>query len=458
LAEPRFDTRECVVCGLCLEVCPTYHLRRDEGSGPRGRLRLMDLLEAGDPDRGVWDRYLRECVGCLACQACCPSGVPYGALLDRAQVRLAANRRAGPVARRLEAWFLDGLLGRPARLRRLRPLLDLLAAMRLLELPLWLGLHRLPGLQWIEGLRWMPRRLPSGPAAPPPRPGAPHLFFPGCVSGLFHRAEERAALRLLDAHGGYDLVGGWACCGAVHQHLGRPEGARELARRNIAAFEAKPGFVVTQTAGCGAAMKEYGRWLADDPEWAERARRFSDRVRDLSEVLDPAVLAAAPGLERPRRVTYDDPCHAIHAQGIADGPRALLDAVAGLERVEMAHPERCCGAGGTYFLRQRPLSTAMIGEKLAELRATGAAELLTANTGCRLQWEKAVRDAGLPVAVRHPAELWAEALADGGGRTRGMRSIGGRAHGEQPAGGRTGGGRRAEGEPAGERSDGGASC
>ncbi len=412
-ARAAFDSLECVACGLCLEVCPTYALKRDEGSGPRGRIRLMELLARGEPDRGQWLFHLEECVGCLACQARCPAGAPFGEMLEGAHARLSAERRRGALRR----WALGGLLARPRRLRRLRLPLRFFLALRLPRLLLALRLQRLPGLGWLRGLAWLPRRLEYR-RAPGPREAGRFVFFPGCVGGLFFPAEEAAALRLLDAAGGYCIPRRWSCCGAVHRHVGDREGAAELARRNIAACEGSDAPVVTHAAGCGAALKDYGRWLADDPTWAGRAARFSARVRDLSEVLEPALLRGG-GLRRPRRVAYDDACHAVHAQGIGEGPRALLDALPGITRAEMPHPEHCCGAGGTWFLRHEELSRAMIAGKLDELAGSGADTLLTANPGCRLQWEAALSGSDLQVEVRHPAELWAEALdAEGrGGKT-----------------------------------------
>ena len=402
-----FDLLECVNCGLCLEVCPTYDLGREEAEGPRGRIRLMELLARAPAEREPWQVHLDHCVGCLACQARCPAGVPYAGMLDRAQARLR-EQRGGPPP--LVRWALEVFIAHPERLRRLRAPL---------RVALWLGLPRvlarlapLPGLGVLRGLDWLPRHLPRPAPPPPPRPAAPQLYFPGCVEGLLFPATEAALLRLLDASGGYALPAGWTCCGALARHLGDLEGSLRLARRNIAACEAagSEALVVTGAAGCGAALKEYGHWLAEDPDWAARAARFSARVRDWSECLSPGQLGTLR-LPRPRRAAYDDACHAVHAQGIAAGPRALLDGVAGLERVELPHADRCCGAGGSYFLREPLLSRAMIAAKLEDLASTQADTLLSANPGCRLQWETALAHAGAAVVVRHPAELLAEALA-----------------------------------------------
>jgi len=410
-----FDRLECVNCGLCLEVCPTYELGREEAEGPRGRIRLMELLSRDEERDAPWHRHLEQCVGCLACQARCPAGVPYAAMFDRAQARLVELRGGLPPLMR---WALSSLVARPERLRRLRAPLRIFIWLRLPRL--LAGLAPLPGLGWLRGLAWLPRRLARPGAVPPPRAGAPQLFFPGCVEGLLFPATEGALLRLLHAAGGYALPAGATCCGALARHLGDLETSLAQARQNIAACEAAGAgaLIVSGAAGCGAALKEYGAWLAADPEWAERAARFSARVRDWSEALTPALFADSHP-PATRRVTYDDACHALHAQGIAQGPRELIDSLPGLLRIELPHAERCCGAGGSYFLRQPTLSRALMAGKLADLASTGADTLLSANPGCRLQWEAALAEAGESVAVRHPAELLAEALpAEGTQRLR----------------------------------------
>ena len=203
------------------------------------------------------------------------------------------------------------------------------------------------------------------------------------------------------------MADGEACCGAIHRHRGDLEGSLDLARRNIAAFEGDE-FVVTTSAGCGAALKDYGEWLADDSVWAGRARQFSARVRDLSEVVDPAILSDRE--TAPVSYSYEDACHALHAQGIGEEPRVLLDAIPSLNRVEMPHADRCCGAGGTWFLDQPELSDVMISAKVEEFEASGAEMLVVANPGCRMQWERALRESGRRVRVAHPAEIWAEHL------------------------------------------------
>ncbi len=401
-----FDLLECVSCGLCLEVCPTYDILRDEGSGPRGRILLMDRLsKTGSP--GEWTHHLDECVGCLACEARCPAGVPYSGMLDHAHERLRARRPERGLAGRLERWALDDLLVNRPRLDGLFRLFRWMQRLGLFALARGLRLERLPGLSPLRALHWMPR-FSGVKAAPNAKDSSPRYFFRGCVGGHLFPGEEAATRKLLDHIGGYRESKGEVCCGAIHRHRGDFEGSLGLAKQNIEAFEGEE-LVVTSAAGCGAAMKSYGEWLAGDPAWSERARQFSSRVRDLSEVLDPVEISFRPAGEQVV-YAYEDACHAVHAQGIAQGPRALLDEIPGLHRVEMPHADRCCGAGGTWFLDQPELSETMIRSKVEELRASGAEMLVVANPGCRMQWEWALRESGVAVKVAHPAEVWAEHL------------------------------------------------
>ncbi|MBC8367398.1 4Fe-4S dicluster domain-containing protein [bacterium] len=401
-----FDLLECVSCGLCLEVCPTYDILRDEGSGPRGRILLMGrLASAGSP--GEWTHHLDECVGCLACEARCPAGVPYSGMLDHAHESLRARRPERGLAGRMERWALDEMLSDKNRLDRLFRNLRYMQRLGIFALAKMLRLHRLPGLDFLRGLRWMPR-LNAPRKAPTARPKAAYYYFRGCVGPHLFAGEDQAARRLLDRLGGYREAKEETCCGAIHRHRGDLEGSRELAKRNIEAFAGEEE-VVTTSAGCGAAMKEYGNWLADDPAWAERAREFSQRVRDLSEVMDAKILSTRPCSD-PMLYSYEDACHAVHAQGISERPREILDGLATIQRVEMPHADRCCGAGGTWFLDQPELSETMIRSKVEELVASGAEMLVVANPGCRMQWERVLREAGVSAKVAHPAEIWAEHL------------------------------------------------
>jgi len=227
----------------------------------------------------------------------------------------------------------------------------------------------------------------------------------GCVmEGLFTRA-NRATERTLVAND-YTLVAApdQHCCGALHAHAGDLETARALARRNIAAFEkSQAEIVVTNAAGCGALLKEYGHLLANDAEWAERAERFSARVRDVSELL----AAAGPRVGAPLEytVTYDAPCHLQHAQRVAAAPLAVLDAIPGLERVALVDSDQCCGSAGIYNLLEPALSAAVLAPKITHIELTGASLVATGNPGCLMQIGAGLRRAGLSARTIHPVEL-----------------------------------------------------
>ena len=370
----------------------------------------MDLLSRGTRLE-EWSRHLEQCVGCLACEAHCPAGVPYASMLDQARRRIRERKPDSGFGHWLERKFLDFLL-QPRDVRekgfsRLRwaQRLGLLGLLRILHL------ERLPSFSLFRGLSFLPQ-LRSPRARPAEDPQARFLHFPGCIDGLFFPAEEEACLRLLSASGGYRELPDSVCCGAVHRHRGEMSVSRKLAKQNILAFEKEEGPVVSRSSACVAALKDYANWLSGDPAWEDRARAFSERVRDWSEILDPDSFGGEGRPGQSIRAVYDDPCHAIHVQGISEGPRKLLRCLPDLHLVEMAHPERCCGAGGTWFLDQPELSQEMIGWKMKEFEKSGARILITSNPGCRIQWEAVFARRKSPAQVLHPVELLAENLKE----------------------------------------------
>jgi glycolate oxidase iron-sulfur subunit len=396
-------TLDCVHCGLCLESCPTYRETGSERASPRGRIYLMrgvaeGRIPLGDALRD--EAYL--CLGCRACETACPSGVRYGALLEqvRAEIERAGLRRG--LAHRLERLALRGLLPHP---RRLRLAVDLLAALQRLRLDRLARPLLPPALRDALELapRVPPRRerraLPRFVAARSERRGRV-AFFVGCLMPELFAAANAATVRVL-AHNGFDveIPPGQGCCGALHAHAGDEAAARELARRNVAAF-ADADALVTNSAGCGAALRETGEWLAG----VGGAEAFAGRVRDVAEFLD------AEGLREPTarveaRVCYDDPCHLVHGQRVREAPRRLLRRIPGVELVAHDDPTSCCGAAGTYNLTQRAMSRAVLERKLAALAAADPDVIATGNPGCLMQIAAGARRAGLRARVVHPVEL-----------------------------------------------------
>jgi len=423
----------CVHCGFCLPACPTYTRLGDEADSPRGRIYLMRAVAEGrlDPADPAFTTHIDRCLGCRACETACPAGVEYGHLLERARAaaRAAAGRRAPGAG--LAARALLGVFRRPATTRLA---LAAARALRATGLPATLA-TRLPDrfararLALAMLAATAPDRLAraarsGGPAAGPtpvghttgpgpaprPAPDAPRraALLRGCVQDGLFRHVNRATARVLERNGvALAAAPGQRCCGALHAHAGDLEAARALARANIEAFErADADVVVVNAAGCGAAMKEYGELLADDPAYADRARALAARVRDACELLD--ALGPAPGAPLPIRVAYDAPCHLHHAQRITAAPLRMLAAVPGLEASPLPGADECCGGAGIYGLLHPELGGRILSSKVEAIRAAGPDAVVTPNPGCILQIGAGLRLAGLAVPVLHPIELLAE--------------------------------------------------
>jgi glycolate oxidase iron-sulfur subunit len=400
LAEASAGIDACVHCGFCLQACPTYLTLEDENDSPRGRLVLMRALVDGtlpvsDPDVRT---HIDRCLGCRACETACPSGVPYGHLLEATRATLTREQPNPPIARLILFVFarrtllrLAMLGGRVARATRISRLLS--------RLPGRLGF----AMAMLESTRAPVRRARYRPAGDGVH-GTTTLLT-GCVmEGLFaetNRATERTLVM-----NGYEVVEtpDQRCCGALHAHAGDDERARALARANVAAFERSGAeFIAVNAAGCGAMMKEYGQLLAADPEWRDRAAAVSAKVRDVSELL--AEVGPRPGGVLPLTVTYDAPCHLLHAQRVASPPLAVLGAIPGLTLVPLEGSEHCCGSAGIYNLIEPEVSDRVLAPKLANIAATGAPLVATGNPGCMMQIGAGLRQAGMRSKAVHPIDL-----------------------------------------------------
>ncbi|MDP9362770.1 MAG: heterodisulfide reductase-related iron-sulfur binding cluster [Chloroflexota bacterium] len=410
--------RACVHCGMCLPSCPTYRMTGQEASSPRGRLWLMKSVADGQLDLldPLFDEQMYQCLNCRACEAVCPSGVHYGPLVEAARTQLEQHRPR-PVWQRLTRRVAMGWLFADAR--RLRALVGGLRVYQRAGLAFAVrrsGLLRRLRLEELEAM--MPpvarRSLVPGRESWPAGGSRSARLFNGCVMGTVFADTNRAAARVM-AHNGndVDLPVGQQCCGALHVHAGMMEEARALARRNIDAFETTGNDpVIVTAAGCGAALKEYGFILKDDPDYADRAARFSARVRDVTEFLAEGELTPPPH-PVPRTVTYQEPCHLAHAQRISSQPRALLRAVPGLELVEMRESSLCCGSAGIYNLIRREMANDLGDRKVRHVMETSASEVVTANPGCAMQLRASIGRNGGTAGVRHVVEILDEAY---GGR------------------------------------------
>lgn len=403
------DLSKCVHCGLCLQHCPTYVETGLETESPRGRLYLMRALAEGRVDATPNAiGHLDQCLQCRNCEAVCPSGVPYGRIMEGARAEVLRSEDA-PLAWRLRALFLREVIAKPSRLRLFASALRLYQGSGLRSLAETVpGLRDRAALAPTIGARPFTRTgLIAAPAGKPLRRVA---FLTGCIMPLAYGRVHRATLRVL-ARNGCEVVAPPAqvCCGALHAHNGDRYTARRLARRNIDAFLAEEiDAIVVNSAGCGSAMKEYGGLLAGDRRYAKRAERFSHLVKDIHEFLLGIPLEPPAG-RLDIDVTYQDSCHLAHAQRLARTPRDIMALIPGLRLVEMDHADRCCGSAGVYSLTQPEMSLQLLDGKMGDILRTGARAVATANPGCMAQLEAGLHRHDIPGRVVHVMELLDEA-------------------------------------------------
>ena len=405
---------KCVHCGFCLNACPTYDLLREEPDSPRGRIALIAAVEEGRLEPGErFAQHMFACVGCRACESACPAGVAFGRLLEHARARIGPQ---GTPAQRSALWLaFRHLLPYPRRLRLVVSLLRVYQRSGLRSVLRRSGLLARFGAE-AERLDAMLPALPDRFFSPPVTvpPVGPRRYrvglLSGCVMSTLFTPSNEATLRLLQ-HAGCEVVipRGQVCCGALNIHNGDPDGAKAMARRNIAAFAAEElDAIIVNAAGCGATMKEYGDLLADDAAWCERARHFAGKVRDVCEFLDAVLPPTTVAAVARQRVTYQDPCHLAHGQGVRTAPRRLLDRIEGIELVEMPQSDRCCGSAGIYNIMHPELAEPMLAAKMQHIAATGAERVIAPNPGCILQLRYGAQRYGPAVRVDHLVDLLAE--------------------------------------------------
>ena len=399
------DLAQCVRCGLCLPHCPTYTQSGLETESPRGRLYLMkalaeDLIEPTENVAG----HLDQCLQCRNCEAVCPSAVPFGRIMERTRAGILKSSKA-PSSWRLRSLFLRHVIARPALLSAFATALRIYGKSGLRSI-----VERLPAVgeralmaPSVRGKRFTGSGVlvhPSGEVR------ARVALLTGCIMPHAFGEVHRATIRVL-ARNGCEVIAppGQVCCGALHAHNGDADTALNLARKNIEAFlDAGVDAVVVNSAGCGAAMKEYPELLAENDRNRDRAKELSTIVKDVNEFLVELPFERPTG-QVEATATYQDSCHLAHAQRIASAPRLILQSIPGLKLVEMNSSDRCCGSAGVYSLTQPEMAIELLDRKMQDVLETGAEIIATANPGCMSQLESGLRRHRSPGEVVHVVEL-----------------------------------------------------
>jgi glycolate oxidase iron-sulfur subunit len=403
---------DCVHCGFCLPTCPTYLLWGEEMDSPRGRIYLMKM--ASDGEIAMTDEFVTHidrCLGCMACVTACPSGVQYEKLIETTRLQIERHHPRS-IGDRAFRDLLFAFFPHPARLRATLPLLWLYqrsGAKALLRSELarkyipkrLLGMEAVLPPVSIDAIASQP---PSFTPAQGKRRGRVGMLA-GCVQRVFFDPVNAATIRVLTAEGFDVVIPDQGCCGALNFHAGREAGGLDRARRMIDSFDtAQVETIVVNAAGCGSTLKDYGYLLRDDPEYAERAKAFSARVRDISEFL-AEVEPVAPRQPVPLRVAYHDACHLGHAQNVRRQPREVLRALPGLDLLDIPEAEICCGSAGIYNLVE-PGPAEELGERKARnILDTQPEMIATANPGCLLQINASLARLGETIPTVHPVEL-----------------------------------------------------
>jgi glycolate oxidase iron-sulfur subunit len=401
------DLARCVHCGFCLQACPTYVITSLETESPRGRIALAKALAHGEIEATPnVVQHFDLCLQCRACETACPSGVPYGRIIEGARAMVQKGPRR-PRSWRMRSTVLRLMFARPWRLKLA------FSALRFYQKTPFAGMARRLLPKRLRDMEAMLPRLPERFFQPPVVAAQPAgavkatvALLSGCIMPMTHPKTHEATVRVLARNGCRVLVPkDQGCCGALHVHNGDPAAARELAKRNIDAFLASGAdYIVVNAAGCGSAMKEYVELFEGDAAWSGKAQRFVDGVRDVTELL-AEIGFVAPTARVEARVTYQDSCHLVHAQHIKDAPRQILRAIPGLEFVEMAAPDRCCGSAGIYNITQTEMSRRVLEGKMLDVMSTECDVVSTANPGCMLQLDLGVRLSGGTQEVVHVVEL-----------------------------------------------------
>jgi glycolate oxidase iron-sulfur subunit len=398
MSAPFLDEKKalaCIHCGLCLSSCPTYLETGNENDSPRGRIHLMRAVQDGRLDLGAAAvRHFDLCLGCRACEVACPSGVQYGDLLEHTRDHVEKNYGRPPFQRFLRRVVIEKIFPFPTRMKWALLPARIANRLRLGEV---LPKFAREALSLVPADA-RPAALPEFSPAVGPRKGRVG-FIQGCVMSVMFGPTNINTVRLLNA-AGYEVFtpAAQTCCGALYAHSGNLERACDCAQANIAAFQGQDcEAIVTNAAGCGSSLKEYGNWIK-----SEAAKKFGASVKDLSEFL--AAHPLPPLKTSDARVTYHDACHLAHAQRITQAPRDLVRAIARKNFVDLPEADVCCGSAGTYNLTEPEMAERLQRRKIENILETNAEIVVTSNPGCILQIQAGLKKAGSRVRVLHIAD------------------------------------------------------
>ncbi|MEP6669227.1 MAG: (Fe-S)-binding protein [Chthoniobacter sp.] len=422
--------QQCIHCGMCLPTCPTYDATKLERNSPRGRIALMRNVAEGHLEvTRAFGEEMYFCLGCLACETACPAGVNYARMFEEARADIEdAGVLSYPKRDLVRAFALRFFFSRPLALRALGRLLRLYQVSGLEWLVRTLRLTALlpRDLRELEPLT--PRVQPDfsdaliGAIESPLQPRYRVGMLTGCVQDLVYPHVNRDTVDVLLANGCEVITpGAQYCCGSLHAHNGELTLARTMARKNIDDMERAAGSldkldaIITNAAGCGSHLKHYDDLLEHDPQYAERARQWSRKLKDIHEWLVQIGMTPPPAAcASPSTVTYHEACHLCHGQKITQQPRAVLKGIPGLKLVELPESTWCCGSAGIYNITQPEMSHQLLRRKLENIAKTGAKVVATANPGCSVQLEAGARESGEALEIVHPITLLARAYREGG--------------------------------------------
>ncbi|MGG0175080.1 (Fe-S)-binding protein [Gottfriedia acidiceleris] len=392
----------CMRCGFCLPSCPTYiESGQKESHSPRGRIALMKAVTDGliEPDEDV-ERTLELCLGCRACEPVCPSGVKYGHLLEEARDIIAQHKKHSLPARAVRKVVFKELFPHQKRMRLAVGLL---------------GLYQRTGLQVVarkagimklipNNLSAMEKVLPKVPTMKQMKSRPDYLpplkekvkkvaFFSGCLMDTMFLETNNATMKLLQLAGCEIVIPkDQACCGALHGHSGEKSIAKDMAKKNIEAFEnLGVDYIITNAGGCGGFLIDYDHLLKDDPNWKDRALAFKNKLKDISEILVEVEFHNKVKLSLPEQIiTYQDSCHLRNVMKTASAPRTLLKSIQNVYYHEMKDADRCCGSAGIYNIVESEMSMQILDYKMKQATKTQATTIVTANPGCLLQMKLGV--------------------------------------------------------------------